>query len=212
MNADIASGTELDRIGALYCVKRTVYQSDADYRRQIIFEIMTKKDDKMNDKKDYSMLRPFDLEAAKAGEPIIWGYSTAAVFLGESINKRNVGGRGEQFRIEHVSGLSYAYADDLKMAPLAWVEERPVYKGDVLYSRDIAGNVEKHVIHSANGSSLWSDNGKVPAFGITWQKPKVKKSGWRIVDKDSLKFSKEMAEEAAAEIANAVVVYGEWEE
>ena len=61
----------------------------------------------MEQTKDYSLLRPFDLEAAKRGEPILW--------------------------IDHPIRWVALSDKELRMAPLCWVEGRPVYKGDVLY-------------------------------------------------------------------------------
>ena len=61
----------------------------------------------MEQTKNYSLLRPFDLEAAKRGEPILW--------------------------IDHPIRWVALSDKELRMAPLCWVEGRPVYKGDVLY-------------------------------------------------------------------------------
>lgn len=81
----------------------------------------------MSEQRDYSLLRPFDLEAAKCGEGVLWNnHPVRWVDLAEAP-------RNQLSIVEHGCGLSYATKDELRMAPLCWVEGRTVYKGDVLY-------------------------------------------------------------------------------
>ena len=110
--------------------------------------------------KDYSLLLPFDLEAAKSGEKLIWLKEPCAL-LGESINKPNRPNLGAQYCIEHASGLSYATSNDLSMAPLCWLEGKPVYKGDVLHGT-LSGTVfvvgiydDEHDAFSSKGSPVF---------------------------------------------------------
>jgi hypothetical protein len=118
--------------------------------------------------KDYSLLRPFDLEAAKRGEKICWaenGETASEVFFLKSfvlpvfnicVENEQVGMFGEDCYFQ------------FKMSPLAWVEGSPVYKGDVLYNRLNDNKVVfDHMCAACNVESTF-----------TWQKPKTKREGW----------------------------------
>ena len=77
--------------------------------------------------KDYSLLRPFSEAAAKRGEAICSGYDGEIVkFIAgpDAVGNCCVLPDGGEF------GFHKALL--LAMAPLAWVEGKPVYKGDVL--------------------------------------------------------------------------------
>lgn len=136
----------------------------------------------MNEQRDYSLLRLFDMDAAMAGAPLAWGRTALKCrFLGESKNTPNFDNRGAQFCIEHEGGLAYSYADDLFMAPLCWVEGRPVYRGDVLYHpRHGEGKVIEDrrycggaaIKYEAAGTAVAID---APYFydGLTWTPPKT---------------------------------------
>ena len=137
----------------------------------------------MEHEKDYSLLRPFDLEAAKRGEKVIWrdGIECVASVLD---------GDGSLIIGWHKNGhVGMWSAEELRMAPLAWVEGKPVYKGDVLYYnrnvpnslvgqkrtvvefRNSTGNCEKPGFCFDNGGSCYLDE-------LTWTPPKVKREGF----------------------------------
>lgn len=136
--------------------------------------------------KDYSLLRPFDLEAAKRGEPICYG---ACGDYGKVKFLAEAGPDGDH-AIRDSDGNNYAepsYA--LCMAPLTWVEGKPVYIDDVMYA-----NVENISPHPnglritgvyPNGNLVWESIGDTrtsidgySAHLLTWKKPKVKREGW----------------------------------
>jgi len=166
--------------------------------------------------KDYSLLRPFDLEAAKSGEKLIWLKEPCAL-LGESINKPNRPNLGAQYCIEHASGLSYATSNDLSMAPLCWLEGKPVYKGDILRNK-LSGTVfvvdiydDEHDAFSSKSSILFFHS-----RNFTWTKPvtMVKREGWVNIYKGACasKYeSKELADTAASHQRIACIRI-EWEE
>lgn len=89
----------------------------------------------MRKEKDYSLLRPFDLEAAKAGALMTdigigtcnveaaWRYVAGPDFNGNIIVER----------LRDGSFANPASTSIFRMAPLCWVEGRPVYPGDVMY-------------------------------------------------------------------------------
>lgn len=99
----------------------------------------------MEQQKDYSLLRPFDLDAAKRGEPICFkDDGQLATFLGESDQVENdICLRWEETFGSVESGKCAMLGRNLiSMAPLCWVEGKPVYKGDVLYSKFFQGMPE----------------------------------------------------------------------
>lgn len=137
----------------------------------------------MEQTKDYSLLRPFDLEAAKHGEPIMEiDFSWPIIFCGTTTN-------GQVIFVEYSdkSGGNQE-VDDTRMAPLAWVEGKPVYKGDVLYqyyaqdhknrlvtiSNIFTNGIGNYLTFTEGGN--WAMDGNTSK--LTWNKPKVKKSGW----------------------------------
>jgi len=81
--------------------------------------------------KDYSLLRPFDLDAAKAGAEIV-----ALVDDGTEIELRTFVTGPDRMGYYVVSTDEGVYrlgkAHEYRMAPLCWVEGKPVYPGDVL--------------------------------------------------------------------------------
>ena len=128
----------------------------------------------MEQTKDYSLLRPFDLETAKRGEPIMEiDFSWPIIFCGTTTN-------GQVIFVEYSdkSGGNQE-VDDIRMAPLAWVEGEPVYKGDTLYSnigpRIVVGSDMEYLRCVVNTEDPWE---LFKASSLTWNKPKVKKSGW----------------------------------
>lgn len=104
------------------------------------------------------LLREFSLEAAQRGEEICWRTGNPIEFIAS--------GTDDECAYRSADGNLYIANSSLfRMRPLAWVEDRPVYKGDVLY---------------------WKDDGMAhaPYFGtdkitasLTWTKPEpVKKT------------------------------------
>ncbi len=128
--------------------------------------------------KDYSLLRPFDLDAAKAGAKVCYGSDgdcESVTFLAEA------GPDGDHAIRDH-EGNCYVEPDyGLKMAPLCWVEGKPVYPGDVLWQTTPAGYVLKRKAKqiSADGSYLefektgsWAMDGSVSK--LSWAEPPPK--------------------------------------
>ena len=132
--------------------------------------------------KDYSLLRPFDLEAAKRGEKI--------AFIGVELEPREfIAGPDSNGTIiikddtgQFQSSVSYPYV----MLPITWVEGRPVYKGDVLYNPCfecnvvVTGPMRNDIYISTNRVDVnpSNPNGNSMLSELTWQKPKTKRKGW----------------------------------
>lgn len=94
----------------------------------------------MEQQKDLSLLRPFDLEAAKRGEDFVF------VECGELKARKFIAGPDSGGGIvvqDELGAFVVSHAYPYNMAPLCWVEGKPVYKGDVLYQngeRVVAGD------------------------------------------------------------------------
>lgn len=128
----------------------------------------------MEQNKDYSLLRPFDLEAAIAGEPILWsGQYIPVTFVAR-------GNRGQTNIIERpgihgglLSEVCYSPDNYLRMAPLCWVEGRPVYKGDTLYFDDTTIEPGRAFI-VRNSDGIFARNQDADAASLTrltWNAP-----------------------------------------
>ena len=131
----------------------------------------------MEQTKDYSLLRPFDLEAAKRGESILWIDSPVrwVALSAQASDACNI--------VEHAQGLSYVRDKELRMAPLCWIEGRPVYRGDKLYYRSGAGRFVAKRRHDEQdkvlGDSFFTDGSSFTDVGVfelcdlwfTWDDP-----------------------------------------
>lgn len=135
--------------------------------------------------KDYSLLRPFDLEKAKNGELICWWEDgTKAEYIGEcGMNNENDicvkyledSSRGKVRKNTYVMNESYYF----RMAPLAWVEGKPVYKGDVLYGKNFPEY--RYDVSHADDNNIFTIENETGSYcnapeNLTWNKPKQKKS------------------------------------
>lgn len=144
---------------------------------------------------DYSLLRPFDLEAAKRGEKLLF---TEVLKEAEFVAGPDSDG---EICVRHAidNTLLVRQPGVFSMAPLCWVRVsaeddtlRPVYKGDVLYSsffsecdrftgkEDNAGRFVAsgildggYIEAGERGSSANTHTEQ-----CTWTPPKVKREGW----------------------------------
>lgn len=134
--------------------------------------------------KDYSKLRPFDLEAAKRGEPFVF------IECGEMKPRKLIAGPDKNGAIviqDEYGSFDISYSKPYSMAPLAWVEGKPVYNGDVLYSLGFKELVTISGTYSPGYLSIEhsSECANVKLDNITWNQPKVKREGWVNVSKKS---------------------------
>lgn len=168
-------------------------------------------------KNDYSLLRPFDLEAAKRGEHVMW--------FGDVVHWASTSYRAFMAQpweiVEFNDQLFYVCTSDLRMAPLAWVEGKPVYRGDVLYKLGCRFEVhgikksffgEDFLVLQEDGlNTEYADNRREC---LTWNPPKVKREGWVNIyqhNRICLRPTKEDADLFAATTRIACVRI-EWEE
>lgn len=173
--------------------------------------------------KDYSLLRPFDIEAAKRGEKVCCIDGAPRTLILEA------GPDGEHV-FKSLSGNCFlSDGSSLRMAPLAWVEGKPVYKGDVLYQpqlsnieyvadriyRDTDGDV---FLYYKNGWSSWIEgplyDDSSSQVRVTWQKPKTKREAWANVYPDRLAslYETEVKANMYASKERVACVRIEWEE
>src|SRR5574343_516281 len=146
---------------------------------------------------DLSLLRPFDLEAAKNGEYVCDANDCYTFkFLTYSKSSDLVYCQLLNHAQDHVH---YNAFHMLRMKPLAWIEGKPVYKGDVLWYNGYNFSIEvtgpnpyepkhglKGIVNFAEGNSPcgYTGCGKeetwAPFNSWTWNKPKqkVKRKIW----------------------------------
>lgn len=122
--------------------------------------------------KDYSLLRPFDLEAAKRGEEIcLNGTAESATYIAGPDKGANI--------VCDVDGYFKEYFHTaLRMKPICLVEGRPVYKGDVLWHK-VAGRMTILATYAGSKENdLQTDGGLCHSINLSWVRPKVKREGW----------------------------------
>lgn len=149
--------------------------------------------------KDYSLLRPFDLEAAKNGALLTTCTNSVAAEnpIWEFVAGPDAGGKILTKIIHTGCFADPAPVDCFRMAPLFWVEGRPAYPGDVLYwkcgvaefikagDRILLGGqmVDGALVTTygtSNGFTRRIDGIETLQENLTWEKSKrtVKKAGW----------------------------------
>ena len=129
--------------------------------------------------KDYSLLRPFDLEAAKAG--VLLCDQSGSTLAGLLCCTPDSSGYFRAW-VDRIGGLvSSLPGKSIRLAPLCWVEGKPVYPGDALWQTTLAGDVLKRKAKqiSADGSYLefdetgsWAMDGSVSK--LSWAEPPPK--------------------------------------
>jgi len=166
-----------------------------------------------NQQNDLSLLRPFNLEAAKSGEEIQWSaIDDAVTFVGVANNGL--------IAYDSDGETGFTSSNSFRMKPLCWVEGKPVYKGDVLYWTDktthkgakfivsgtmicentlVAGctYLEGNLIYDGSDGSCG-----MMLYNLTWNKPKqkVKRKVWINVYPENLTtcyYSREAADDCA---------------
>lgn len=130
----------------------------------------------MSNENNLSLLRPFDLEAAKRGAIVQWYRSDETlVYVGPSMVRK-------AHCLKLSCGAYYIYDErDLRTAPLFWCECKPVYKGDVLYSKTTGRQfIVGEYYEENNAVSDESSSVCISVRNFTWAKPvvKIKKEGW----------------------------------
>lgn len=137
--------------------------------------------------KDYSLLRKFDLEAAKRGELMCNVQGEGKFKLKRyTMNANDV---VVEVTLEDSRWCEPRY---LRMLPLCWIEGKPVYKGDVLWRKDKDNGevtqvtVKAFVESEYTGIQFLKFEENVDTrldftwSTLHWEKPKVKvqKEGW----------------------------------
>jgi len=144
--------------------------------KMINVPITITRSNKMEYKKDYSLLRPFDLEAAKRGDDVADRDGSKVKFI-------TTNSRGDVAFVERNDGSATTWMTlNLRMSPLAWVEGRPVYKFDNLWHT--GRNCMVTVIdRNCRNENICEFPGHIsPLFAndeyLTWTKLKQKREGW----------------------------------
>ena len=156
----------------------------------------------MYETRDYSLLHPFDLEKAKLGEAICTTDGELRDFIAEREKKLvTYNPKIGQFSVSHTAENLYY------MMPLAWVEGKPVYKGDVLYRKE--DNSKTTILNYTSHEISCLDD------VFMWQKPKTRRVGWINIYAQkgnvNIHHSKERADTCAGDTRLACIKI-EWEE
>lgn len=118
--------------------------------------------------KDYSLLRPFDLEAAKAGGRMLnrtWFDGVCTYIAGPDANG--------WIATENEKGIFiFSAQTNLLMLPLCWVEGKPVYPDTTIERADNGWLVKWSADGKGwqDGAGNWSD-GEM-GFKVQWRRPK----------------------------------------
>jgi hypothetical protein len=170
----------------------------------------------MEHMKNHRLLRPFDAAAAARGERIcnfcgdeLWDFVAGPDSVGNLVVKIKDDGRYVDPKKCPVSGF--------RMAPLCWVEGKPVYKGDTLYNPHVRHPFNKKIVEDVRANSIcscavygadgmWSD-----IADMSWKPVKHKKKEWCITSKANL-FSKEEAEARLKNFPGCVIAHAVLEE
>ena len=133
------------------------------------------------------LLRPFDLDAIKRGESLCY------CATGEVVKYLAGPDAVDTLACTWNDRIYTDKVDSFRMAPLAWVEGRPVYPNDKLCWIDCEGNYVTFTVgltgvvnkcltgHSRfRDGSIFEDDGRcgVEPTVLYWDRPKVKREGW----------------------------------
>lgn len=122
-------------------------------------------------KKDPDLLRPFDMEKAKAGEAICWSnLSDSFSFIGETA-------QGSIAGMTPKGVIATPFPQSLRMKPLFWKDSKPVYKGDKLWHKIAKKFIEVDCLQDeigaeAQGFFVDTDGINVMAELCFWDEPK----------------------------------------
>lgn len=121
---------------------RSLEEDLFEYQEKALEILLGLNKEKQQMQNDYTLLRPFNLEAAKRGEPICCSKGMSARFVA---HEPSISDQADRV-IVVADGNLVTYCEDgvyipglnseqdLRMAPLGWVEGKPVYQGDKLWN------------------------------------------------------------------------------
>lgn len=127
--------------------------------------------------KQYDLLRLYNREQAKVGDMV------TIISSGREYEEEVLAVK-EGFLVTWAAGTVEAYGPNVEVfyPPLAWVEDKPVYKGDTLYEKD--GNTFCPDLLEGDLLGQKMNEGLPLIYraieDLTWTKPlrKVKRQGW----------------------------------
>jgi len=138
--------------------------------------------------RQYSLLREFNLEQAKAGDEILHLLSPSFTYTEvlQDVKFKGVTSNLQEAFVEDKQGEGYCYGTQrIKMKPLTWIEGKPVYKGDVLYFKLYDDcTVCEHKVYLLKDNCLFDESGTyfVETKSLTWTKPKEKHIHQELID------------------------------
>jgi hypothetical protein len=148
----------------------------------------------------YSSLRSFDKDVVKSGDLLIDIYieEQRSFVCGPDTD-------GDIVTINSLGGYFLSHHSNWKIAPLCWVEFKPVYPDSILY--------DKHTGQQYLGKDISGD------VCYTWKKSKQKKTGWLNIYPTccweavtSAVFTTEKEADKHAALGRVACIKIEWEE
>lgn len=133
-----------------------------------------------------SLLRDFNLDEMLAGSKVCWRddgeEAIEAFFVNDHVIpvfKSNFLKTSPQCGCFNLKEAN----DYLRMSPLGWVEEKPVYRGDVLYFRNNDTRDLNVMCNFYGDCYLVAPDGETFDLNknidqLTWEKQKIQKRGW----------------------------------
>jgi len=119
--------------------------------------------------KDYSLLRPFDLEAAKAG--VLLCDQSGSTLAGLLCCTPDSSGYFRAW-VDRIGGfVSCLPGKSIRLAPLCWVEGKPVYPGDMLEHAK-HGEVVAKSRHASKGMLVVEKYDSLALGNLAWPRPK----------------------------------------
>jgi hypothetical protein len=144
--------------------------------------------------KDYSLLRPFDLEAAKAG--VLLCDQSGSTLAGLLCCTPDSSGYFRAW-VDRIGGLvSSLPGKSIRLAPLCWVEGKPVYPRDMLEHAK-HGEVVAKSRHASKGMLVVEKYDSLALGNLAWPRPKPVKRWINIYPTNSFE-SQDSANEYAA--------------
>ena len=158
--------------------------------------------------KDLSLLRPFDRQAA------LNGYLLCSKRNDEPAEYRYGPDVECRVCVERDGKIVVWDCDFIRMAPLCWVEGKPVYKGDVLDS-NILENQNRIILGFSDGLFSTEERGlgTCRPGSLTWTAPEQKnpKTGWIVCTRNMGALTEAEAKEIAASHPELLALHVNWE-
>ena len=127
--------------------------------------------------KDFTKLRPFENDGVKVGDAIF------SLRLGAVVAYVAGPDKDGKFCVNYNEALYFTHIEGMKQNPICWVEDKPVYEGDLLHYKPpinmlAASNVRVGKTGHTEFEVYLNSGGWAYIKDLTWVLPKVTHEGW----------------------------------